>query len=218
MKRKRIEPSEPVVKARKRVRWRWIKRMILILACLGIFLYAGLVGFVYVAETQVPAPSDYDSIIVLGAQVLPTGEPSVQLRWRLDKAKEMYALHPCPIVVCGGQGKDEPAPEGQIMRALLVAEGIPESAVYADAASENTDENLTFALDILREIQCEKPLLVTSDYHLPRALSMARDMGVHPQGVGSPAKNDVYHWCKNHMREALAWVKYWGIKYLGLPL
>ena len=35
-------------------------------------------------------------------------------------------------------------------------------------------------------------------------------------GLGSPCKQE--YWIKNHFREALAWIKYWGVKYLHLPL
>lgn len=224
MKKQRLTKDKAQVetkkktKCKKRTAWGWVWRMVLILIGVGMLCYAGLIGFVYYAETHVPEPTDYDSIIVLGAQVLPTGVPSVQLSWRLDKALEMYRLYPCPVVVCGGQGEDEPAPEGQIMRERLIEQGVPEGDVYADISSVNTDENMDNAWRILVELGCEKPLVVTSDYHLPRALAMAKDMGLQPQGVGSPVRNELGFWLKNHMREALAWVKYWGIKYLGLPL
>jgi len=45
-----------------------------------------------------------------------------------------------------------------------------------------------------------------------------RDMGLEPQGAGSLCKPGINFWLKNHLREALAWVKYWIVKYLGLPL
>ena len=67
---------------------------VLWLAAAGAVCYAALIGLVYYWEVNVSEPTDYDSIIVLGAQVLPSGEPSVQLRWRLDKAKEYYEKTP----------------------------------------------------------------------------------------------------------------------------
>ena len=210
------------VKTEKRTKKRTVKgligRMILWMICLGILCYGGLLGFVYYAETHVPEPTDYDSIIVLGAQVLPSGRPSVQLRWRLDKAIEMYEKRPVPIVTCGAQGRREPAPEGQVMREILIADGLPEADIYSEIASENTSENIRNAWEILRGLGCERPLVVTSDYHLPRALAIAGDVGLVAQGAGSLCRNEVPFWLQNHMREALAWVKYWGIKHLGLPL
>lgn len=234
-KQKEITPQ-------KKPRKSWTKRVLkvaIILCCIGIVAYAGLIGYVYYMEVhvdEVTDPTAYDSIIVLGAEVKPTGEPSVQLQWRLDRALEMYIAtgapyganveaveartdkRICPVVVCGAQGDNEPAPEGDVMKAVLVEAGIPEHYVYAEVSSFNTKENIANAKTILEELGCGKPLIVTTDYHLPRALSIARDVGFEPLGMGSPARSEINFWLKNHMREALSWVKYWGIKYLGLPL
>lgn len=195
-----------------------ILRIILWLAAAGIACYAGLVGLVYYWEVTMPEPADYDCIIVLGAQVKDTGEPSVQLRWRLDKAKEYYAKKPCPIVVCGGQGADEPAPEGDVMRGLLIAEGLDENLVLSDPDSKNTRQNLANARKLLEPLGCRKPLVVTSDYHLKRAMALARDLGMDPEGAGSPCRSEVPYWLKNHLREALSWMKYWAEKALGRTL
>ena len=138
------------------------------LALLGAACYGGLIAWVYQREISVPQPTDYDGIIVLGAQVLPTGEPSVQLRWRLDRAKEVYWASPCYVVVTGGQGGQEPEPEGDVMRRVLIAEGLKAEHVISDPVSEDTKENLANAWEILKGLGCQKPLVVTSDYHLPR--------------------------------------------------
>jgi uncharacterized SAM-binding protein YcdF (DUF218 family) len=193
-------------------------RIMLWLVLVGLAAYAGLVAWVYVQEISVAEPVGYDSIIVLGAQVKPDGEPSVQLRWRLDRAREVYDASPCYIVVTGGQGSNEPAPEGDVMRAVLVSEGVPEKHVFSDPLSVNTQQNLDNAWEILSRLGCKKPVVVTSDYHLPRAMQMMRDMGLEPQGAGSLCRPGIRFWLKNHLREALAWGKYWCVKYLGLPL
>ena len=198
-----------------------VRRLLWALAWLmvaGVVCCAALIGLVCYWEVNVPQAEAYDGIIVLGAQVLPSGEPSVQLRWRLDKAKECYEKSPCYMVVCGGQGGREPAPEGDVMRAVLIAEGLPEAHVISEPVSADTKENIRNAWRILQEKGCERPLIVTSDYHLPRALAIARDAGLTPQGAGSKCRPEFSFWFKNHLREALAWVKYWGVKYLGLKL
>ena len=195
-----------------------ILRILCWLMALGILCYAGLVALVYYWEVNVPQSLEYDSMIVLGAQVLPTGEPSVQLQWRLDKALECYGKNPCFIVVTGGQGGNEPEPEGDVMRRVLIAAGVPEMHVISETLAADTQENIRFSWELLKEKGCQKPLIVTSDYHLPRAMAIARDNGLDPLGAGSPCKPGLKFWLKNHLREALAWVKYWGIKYLHLPL
>lgn len=192
--------------------------MMLCLCVFGVLCYGTLIGLVYYWEINVPEPAGYDGIIVLGAQVLPSGEPSVELGRRLDKAMEYYDKNPCYVVVAGGQGGKEPAAEGDVMREVLLSRGYPQSDIISENQSKDTKENLRFSWEILQELGCTNPMIITSDYHLPRALSIARDEGIIAQGAGSLCRPEWNFWLKNHMREALSWVKYWGIKYLGLPL
>lgn len=187
-------------------------KVFLILAAIGILCFAALVGLVYYREVTVPTPENYDCIIVLGAQVLPTGEPSVQLRWRLNTAEEAYRAFPCPIVVTGSMANSEPRPEGEVMRDVLIADGIPQEDVTSETESINTRENIANAWAILKEKGCSRPLIVTSDYHLTRALWIAKDTGLDAQGLGSPCRSEIKFWLKNHCREALAWGKYWLTK------
>ena len=198
-----------------------ILRIILLLAVLGIAVYAGIIGYICIREgsvqTTVPAADNYDAIIVLGAQVRPDGSPSVQLSWRLDAAWEAWQQKPVPVVVCGAQGKDEPMTEAEAMKQYLTDKGVAPEDILTDPDSFNTNQNLKNAAKLLESIpDVAKVLIVTSDYHVPRSLALARDLGYDACGMGSPCKPE--YWLKNHAREALAWCKYWGVKYLHLPL
>ena len=192
--------------------------------CIILFLtavYAGIVGFVCIREGSVlktvPAADDYDAIIVLGAQVKPDGSPSVQLGWRLDAAYEAWKQKKVPVVVCGAKGKDEPMPEAEAMSLYLEEKGVPADDILKDPDSFNTNQNLKNAAQLLRQLSgIQRVMIVTSDYHVPRALALAGDLGFNACGMGSPCKPE--YWIKNHAREALAWCKYWARKYLHLPL
>ena len=192
-----------------------------VLLC-SVICFLGLVGYVVIREQRVERDAaalqpDYDAIVVLGAQVLPTGEPNTQLKWRLDAALEAWKRHQVPVVVCGAQGRDEPMPEAETMKRYLAAAEVPEEMIHMDPDSYNTNQNLENAGKILKTLPgIRKVMIVTSDYHVPRAMAMASDMGFEASGLGSPCKPE--YWVKNHAREALAWVKYWLIKYLHLPL
>jgi uncharacterized SAM-binding protein YcdF (DUF218 family) len=196
---------------------RKILYLLLILISLGILAYGAIVGFICYQEVHVPVPNEKaDAFIVLGAQVQPSGEPSVQLEWRLQAALDAYRAAPAPIVVSGGQGSDEPRPEGEVMRDWLMAKGVPNGDILVDNTSANTLQNIRRAVQLLADKNAKHVRIITSDYHLPRALAIARDEGLLVSGIGSPCKQE--YWAKNHFREALAWVKYWGQKYLHLPL
>ncbi len=189
----------------------------LLLLTAGLLCYVALVAFVYYQEVHVPMPNEKaDALIVLGAQVQPSGEPSVQLAWRLEAALEVFNQNPAPIVVSGGQGANEPRPEGEVMRDWLVERGVPAEQILVDGESTNTRQNISHAISLLQGLNIQNVRIITSDYHLPRALAIARDEGLSASGTGSPCKKE--YWVQNHFREALAWVKYWGQKYLHLPL
>ena len=194
-------------------------KIMIILIIAGVLCFVGLVLNVYLREISVPsgitADDNFDAIIVLGAQILPDGEPSVQLQWRLDTALSAYAVHPVMTVVCGAKGNNEPYPEAVTMEQYLISHGISSNMILSDPSSLNTRQNLLNAKELLSvQGEIHRVLIVTSDYHVPRALAMASDIGFDAMGLGSPCKSE--YWIKNHSREALAWVKYWAEKYLSI--
>ncbi|MBQ8555426.1 MAG: YdcF family protein [Clostridia bacterium] len=201
-----------------RSRIRHLLKLALIFVLLGLIAYLGVVAMVCWKEAHVPVAEEYDAIIVLGAQVKPDGVPSLQLQWRLDAAAQAYQKNPCIIVTCGAQGSNEPAPEALVMRDYLVGQGVPQEMILPEPDSYNTRQNIANAAALLEEHDVHSVVVVTSDYHLPRAMAIAEDQGLTASGIGAPTKLGFRFWVKNHGREALAWIKYWGQKYLHLPL
>lgn len=178
-----------------------------VLALLALVGACALIGFVYYMETHLPPAVESDVIIVLGAQVKPDGTPSVALERRLTAALEAYTLKRQVIIVCGAQGTNEPRPEGDVMREWLIAHGALEEDVIAETASFNTRENLRYAKAIMEHRGLEQALVVTSDYHVARALALCRQEGIDATGKGSPSKPEYF--IKNHIREGLSWIKFW---------
>ena len=197
---------------------RRVLSVLLILALLGLVFYLSVVAMVAWKEDHLPPLEDYDAIIVLGAQVKPDGELSLQLQWRLDAAVKAWQEAPCWVVVCGAKGVNEPVHEAYAMRDYLVAQGVDAGMILCDPASYNTRQNIDNAIALLADKDVKRVAIVTSDYHVPRAMALAEDAGLEATGVGSPTKQGLGFWAKNHGREALAWIKYWGQKYLHLPL
>ena len=182
--------------------------MALLLILAGALLSGLALGALCLAEVNPPkVRQDSDAVIVLGCQVYSDGQLSPQLKLRLQAALDTYRTDPRLIVTTGGQGEGEPAPEGQVMRDWLVAQGVPAEDVIAECESMNTRQNLSFARRLLPD-DTERVTVITSDYHLPRALALARDMGLAADGIGSPCRPEIGFWVKNHAREVLAWGKY----------
>ena len=176
---------------------------LLLLGCTGFLIL--LLSLTY-AEKHVPAPTgQYDAVIVLGAQVKEDGTPSRQLRLRLEGALSQYHKNPSLIITTGAKGANEPAPEGDVMKQWLLDAAVPEQDVISENQSFNTWQNLRNAKAILGE-DAHRVVIVTSDYHLPRAMWIARDLGLSADGIGTPTTPE--WWVKNHVREVLAWCKY----------
>lgn len=190
----------------------------LILCLLAVTFYLGVVAMVCYREANLPPAEDYDALIVLGAQVKPDGTLSLQLQWRLDAAVEAWKAHPCWVVTCGARGSNEPVEEAYAMRDYLIAQGVGPEWILTDAESYNTRQNIANAAALLSDKDVKRVAIVTSDYHVPRAMAIAEDAGLEATGIPAPTKLGMRFWLKNHGREGLAWIKYWGQKYLHLPL
>ena len=120
-----------------------------------------------------------DAMIVLGAG-LNGEEPSRALAFRLDAAYDYAMKNPSAIiVVSGGQGKNEVIPESLAMKRYLLKKGIAEERIIEENKSTSTKENLAFSKAILDETLGNdyRTVIITNDYHILRAESLAKKAG-----------------------------------------
>jgi vancomycin permeability regulator SanA len=144
--------------------------------------------------------------VVLGNQVLPSGELSPRLQARLDKAVELYQTGIVPkIIVSGGIGK-EGHDEAVVMKHYLEIRGVPQSAVVADSKGYNT--RLT-AQNARQWIEVNAPVIIVSQlYHISRSKMAFRQAGFQDVGAAYPL---YFEWRDlfSTVREVPAWIKYW---------
>ncbi|QQA42217.1 YdcF family protein [Pelagovum pacificum] len=123
--------------------------------------------------------------LILGAAVWADG-PSPTLKRRTLHAARLFhdgvASH---LVPCGGVGRVGPA-EAEVMRDLLISEGVPPDAITPEALSTSTWENIGFACPILDRLRTKDVLIVSDRYHLPRARLAARRFGLRATGAPTP--------------------------------
>ena len=190
---------------KKRRLWRALAALV----CLGAVMFVALVGTVCYCAGMEREVSSSDCIIVLGARVRPDGTLSDSLRYRCESALAAWKEGLAPfLIVCGAQGADEPVAEAEAMRAWLVQHGVPEKSVVLEADSYNTEQNLQNAAALMRERGWESAVVVTSDYHLERALWLARDAGIRAGGIAAESPHPIGVWLKNRVREACSWCVY----------
>ena len=128
-----------------------------------------------------------DYIIVLGAGIKGEQVPPL-LASRIDQGIEILKKNPKALVIMsGGQGKGEDIPEGEAMARYAINKGIDESKIIIEDKSTNTKENLLFSSKLMTK-ESPRVGLVTTSYHVFRALILAKDLGIRCIGFGSVTK------------------------------
>ena len=120
--------------------------------------------------------------VVPGSKVYPSGRPSPSLRSRLDEALAVYRSGAVKnLFVSGGVGK-ESFDEAQVMRAYLIARGVPASAIVTDSHGDNTFETARHAATLMRERHWTSAFVVTQYFHVPRTRLALKKCGVEVAG------------------------------------
>lgn len=189
-----------------------IWRIIFFIIGFGVF-YVSLVFLAFMFYTWlikiIGHRKHYDYVIVLGAGLLDGNRVSKLLADRLDKGAKVYELKAQggKIICSGGQGHDETISEAQAMKDYLAAKGINEDDIIMEDRSTDTMQNLTFCKEIIdREKPGAEVVVVTSGYHVLRALIYSRRVGLETDGIG--AHTALYYWPSAMIREYAAIVNY----------
>ena len=123
----------------------------------------------------------YDCILVLGAGVWRDGTPSPMLHDRVTVACEAYAaLGDVPLLMSGDHTGDYN--EVGVMKALAVELGVPSEDVFLDHEGYSTYESLYRAKQVFG---AKRILIITQEYHLYRALYIARELGMEAEGISA---------------------------------
>lgn len=152
-------------------------------------------------ERPVPA----DAVIILGAYTdgfRPSKPLTARLRAGLHLYRHGYAGY---FVVSGGQGADETISEASSMRRFLILNGVPPEAILMEHHSTDTWENLRNSCVVMEKHDLHSAIVVTSDYHLPRALAVAKHLDMQVSGFPAVSHRSEF---KYAVREVVARVKY----------
>ena len=102
---------------------------------------------------------------------------------RLTEAVILAKRYPqARIVYTGGNGSliGGTSTEAVQARNLMVAMGVARDRVTIEDKSRNTDENARFTAAIVHPEASQRWLIVTSAFHMPRAMGVFEKAGFHP--------------------------------------
>ncbi|MBU3133421.1 YdcF family protein [Clostridium gasigenes] len=131
-----------------------------------------------------------DAIIVLGAGVKDDGSPSDILEDRLKTAIEVYNSGVCSKFILSGDHGRESYNEVSVMKEYIINNcDVEEKNVFLDHAGFSTYDSIYRAKDIF---EVENAIIITNKYHLPRALYLAKKMGINANGISSDIRNYLF--------------------------
>jgi uncharacterized SAM-binding protein YcdF (DUF218 family) len=188
--------------------WRgtWLG-IVLWLLSLAVFFWT----LTRVASEPVADNAPIQAILILGSGS-PNCQPSTTMESRLDEGLRQAARFPqARVLVTGGVGLGVDCSEASLMADYLIERGIPAQRLLREDRSASTDENLAFSQPILAAhgIDAAAPMiLVTSDFHLLRALRIARKAGyagIHGAAAPTPRYIRYNAWLREYFATLSSW-------------
>lgn len=159
------------------------------LAVLGAAVVFGINGYVVsfgekyiLSPADAAALTDMDCILVLGCGVRDDGTPSHMLEDRLRRGVELYKAGAASKILMSGDHGRAGYDEVNTMKQYAIDAGVPSQDIFMDHAGFSTYESMYRATDIFC---AEKILIVSQEYHLHRAIYLARALGLEAYGVAA---------------------------------
>ncbi|MCQ2430267.1 MAG: YdcF family protein [Clostridia bacterium] len=153
------------------------------------------------------ADEGFDCILILGAGLRDDGSPSHMLYDRVVTGTDLWLSDPDgfgALLMSGDHTGDYNEPAA--MKTLAVSLGADDRRVFLDHEGYSTYESLIRARDVYG---AKRVLIVTQEYHLYRALWIARSLGLDACGVTADKRSYTKETYRE-AREALARYKdYW---------
>jgi SanA protein len=162
---------------------------LLLLTLILVFFIPRLITLLYsFPRTYLPAAVPSKRVaIVFGAGLTRDGSPSPVLRERVATAAGLYFSGKVEKLLMSGDNRFIYYNEPGAMREYALALGVPEDAVVLDYAGRRTYDTCYRAKAIF---QLDQAILVTQQFHLPRALFTCNKLGL--PSVGVPADQVEY--------------------------
>lgn len=127
---------------------------------------------------------DVDCILVLGCRVY-SNEPSVMLKDRVMQGVELYKLGASETLFMTGDSRDRYYDETGVMSRLAEENGVPKENIVTDRYGLSTYDSIFRAAKVYGY---KKVIIVTQEYHLTRALYIAKQFGMDAYGVASDTR------------------------------
>lgn len=152
-------------------------------------------SYIYNKISEAP---DAETAIIPGAAVLSNGSLSPILKDRVDTAIQLYKLKKVSKIIVSGDNSTVSYNEVNPVRIYLLDRGVLDQDIFLDHAGFNTYSTMYRARDIFK---VSSALIVSQSFHLPRAVFIARELGIDAYGINADAGHILF---RNYIREVFA--------------
>lgn len=189
-----------------------LKKMMVTFICILVIIFCGALVIINNVQakgekrivTKDTLPEKVDAIIVLGAGVREDGTPSDILTDRLSTSLDILNMGvEGKLLLSGDHGREGYNEVGTMKDYILKNSNIKEKDIFLDHAGFSTYDSIYRAKNIFK---VESAIIVTNEYHLPRALYLAEKLGIDAYGYTSD-KREYYYMDAYKKREKIAQLK-----------
>ncbi len=166
---------------------RWFSRLLAVIGLVTVLVISTPIvswwAWAYAGSIDQPRG---DILILLSAAADDANGISYSSYWRARMAVLAWKTGSFKTVVISGRS-------GPGILNFLVAGGVPREAIVTESRSTSTRENALYTADLIRNMPGKKVLL-TSDFHMYRAIRVFRKVGIDATPMAVP---DVLHATQN---------------------
>ncbi|MEJ5338079.1 MAG: YdcF family protein [Aquificaceae bacterium] len=142
-------------------------------------------------EKAYPVPESLrvDALVVLGGGAYNTGILKEDSMKRLLTGFILHKKYGLPLILSGGASIGK-LPEAEVMRQVLEELGVDKNSIITEVRSRDTFENARYVKEICKRRGFERVALITSAYHMPRAVETFKRSGLEVVPYPTDFKQD----------------------------
>ncbi len=143
-------------------------------------------------EESYPVPKEVkgDVIVVLGGGSYNTGVLKEDSLKRLLTGFVLHKETGKPIILSGGS-RINSLPDAEVMKSMLLSLGVDEKSIVTDTKSTTTQENARFTKELMLRRNYKSAIIVTSAYHMKRAVRSFEKEGIKVLPYPTDFKRDI---------------------------
>jgi SanA protein len=168
---------------------------IILIFTINLIIYIETKPYIYNKISKAP---DVQAAIIPGAAVLSNRDLSPVLKDRVNMAIQLYESKKVSKILISGDNSIVSYNEVNPVRIYLLNKGVLDQDIFLDHAGFDTYSTMYRARNIFK---VSSILIVSQSFHLPRAVFIARELGIDAYGINADIGHIPF---SNYTREVFA--------------